>query len=241
VYYQVGGIAVYNTIAYEALLVNRNVIPTSSIGVDWQVLPSGGGGGVSSLQGGTGALTMSSPDATFTLVGNDIQMAITFPTVELQFGSFLSDTVQGIPFINTEYLPIFSTQVVATNNIGLGFSPGVSTSIEVLDRVVYKVSYSVYLFNNTPLSDAIVNVYLLINSIAVDDTNTEVRLGTLATNPYANIFKEYYVSVPSVNSTIGLGAVADVATVFFQQLPAVVGPPVIPLAPSIVFNIQQMS
>jgi hypothetical protein len=75
VYYQVGGIAEYNTIAYEALQQNRNVIPTSSIGVDWNVLPSGGGG-VSSLNSLAGALVLTSPDAsiTITLNANDIEL-----------------------------------------------------------------------------------------------------------------------------------------------------------------------
>jgi hypothetical protein len=239
VYYQVGGIAEYNTIAYQALTANRDVIPTSSIGTDWSVLPSGGGGGVSSLVGGTGALTMSSGEATFTLAGNDIQMAIAFPIYQLQYGTFLADTTNNIsgPFV--EYKPFFSTKGIATPNIGVGFGFG-DTNIVLAVKAVYKVSYSVSLFNNSPLSDAIVNVYLILDGVAVDDTNTEVRLGTLATNPYANIFKEYYFSCGD-GSTIGLGANADVNTVFFQKQPAVVGPPPIPLAPSIVFNIQQMS
>ena len=118
VYYQVGGIAEYNTIAYQALTANRNVVPTSSIGVDWSVLPSGGGGGVSSLVGGTGALTMSSGEATFTLVGNDIQMAITFPAPPVVVDSLNSLT--GTIAIDTNAKSTIQIQTFSTNiTVGL--------------------------------------------------------------------------------------------------------------------------
>ena len=104
VYYNAGDIATYNTIAYQALQANINVIPTS-LAPNWQVLPSGGGTGVSSLVGGTGALTMYSPDATFTLNGNQIDMAITFPPPIVQYPSFISDAIpdQTIELNTTTY------------------------------------------------------------------------------------------------------------------------------------------
>jgi len=79
VYYDIGGIASYNGIVYQALLANRNIVPTT-LAPNWQVLPSGGGAGVSSLETLTGAITLSSPTATFTTSGNDIALTITYPT-----------------------------------------------------------------------------------------------------------------------------------------------------------------
>lgn len=57
VYYDVGNIASYNGIVYQALLANRNVVPTG-LAPNWQLLPSGVAG-VSSLSALTGAITIA--------------------------------------------------------------------------------------------------------------------------------------------------------------------------------------
>lgn len=80
VYYKTGDIATYNTTPYQALQPNVDVVPTG-LAPNWVVLPSGGGGGVSSLSGGTGALTQSCLNGTYSLVGNNIELAIAYPVV----------------------------------------------------------------------------------------------------------------------------------------------------------------
>lgn len=75
-YYKVGDIATYNTIAYQALQPNQNVPPLPA-NPSWQVLPSGGGAGVSSLSGLTGVITQSVVSGgSYANVGNDIQLTL---------------------------------------------------------------------------------------------------------------------------------------------------------------------
>ena len=88
VYYDVGNIASYNGIVYQALLANRNVVPTT-LAPNWQLLPAPAGAGVSSLETLTGAITLSSPTATFTTAGNDIAMTIAYPVAPV-------DSVNGL-------------------------------------------------------------------------------------------------------------------------------------------------
>lgn len=78
-YYNTGNIVSYNAINYSALQANVNVVPTT-LAPNWVVLPPPSGAGVSSLVGGTGALTMSVVNGSANLVGNDIQLAIAYPT-----------------------------------------------------------------------------------------------------------------------------------------------------------------
>jgi len=77
--YLVGDIASYNGVIYEALQVNTNVLPTT-LAPNWQVLP-GSSGGVTSLEGLAGAVTLSvvGGGGTYANVGNDVQL--TFPVV----------------------------------------------------------------------------------------------------------------------------------------------------------------
>ena len=79
VYYQLGDIATLGSIDYQALQPNINVLP-SLLAPNWQLLPSPSGSGVSSLSTLTGAITQSCSSGTYTTVGNDIALAITFPT-----------------------------------------------------------------------------------------------------------------------------------------------------------------
>jgi hypothetical protein len=78
-YYNTGNIVSYQTINYSALQANINQVPTG-LAPNWQVLPAPSGAGVSSLIGGTGALTMSINSGTASLVGNDVQLDIAYPT-----------------------------------------------------------------------------------------------------------------------------------------------------------------
>ena len=81
VYYNTGNIVSYQTINYSALQANINEVPTG-LAPNWQVLPAPSGAGVSSLVGGTGALTMSLVNGgTIALAGNDVQLDIPVPVV----------------------------------------------------------------------------------------------------------------------------------------------------------------
>jgi len=112
--YRVGDIAEYQTIAYSALQNNTNIIPTT-LAPNWLVLPAPVGAGVSSLVGGTGALTMSIPTGgSVALVGNDVALSITYPTpIDIDFEGLQNKL--GIITI----LPLTSdTIALASNNDG---------------------------------------------------------------------------------------------------------------------------
>jgi hypothetical protein len=112
--YRVGDIAVYQTIAYSALQNNTNIIPTT-LAPNWVVLPAPVGAGVSSLVGGTGALTMSIPTGgSVALVGNDVALSISYPTpIDIDFEGLQNKL--GIITI----LPLTSdTIALASNNDG---------------------------------------------------------------------------------------------------------------------------
>jgi hypothetical protein len=116
VYYDVGGIASYNGIVYQALLANVNVIPTSSLGVDWQLLPAPAGAGVSSLETLTGAITLSCSSGTYANVGNDIGLTIAFPVPPLTAINGLT----GAPVIDTLARSTIEVQTISPNiQVGL--------------------------------------------------------------------------------------------------------------------------
>jgi hypothetical protein len=113
VYYNLGDIATFNSINYEALLPNINVVPTG-LAPHWQVLPAGVGAGVSSLETLTGAITMSCSSGTYTTAGNDINLAIVIPVPT----PFLSD---GIVEIHTGVV-----DVLVETGIFLGATPQIT-------------------------------------------------------------------------------------------------------------------
>jgi len=109
--YRVGDIAVYETITYSALLPNTNIVPTT-LAPNWVVLPSPSGGGVSSLVGGTGALTMSIPTGgTVALVGNDVELNIAFPDIDFEGLQNKLGIITILPFTS-------DTVALASNNDG---------------------------------------------------------------------------------------------------------------------------
>jgi len=124
VYYDIGGIASYNGIVYQALQANRNVVPTT-LAPNWQVLPSGGGAGVSSLETLTGAITLSSPTATFTTAGNDIALTITYPTAVPSVNG-LTGAITIEPDVDTTLEIITDTSNTITASLAAG-SRGIYT------------------------------------------------------------------------------------------------------------------
>ena len=104
VYYDIGGIASYNGIVYQALQANRNVVPTT-LAPNWQLLPAPVGAGVSSLETLTGAITLSSPTATFTTAGNNIALTITYPvppTPQVYQATYYKSVQQNLISPNTD-------------------------------------------------------------------------------------------------------------------------------------------
>jgi len=82
VYYKLNDIAIYNTVTYQALQANVNVIPTT-LAPNWVVLPVAGAG-VSSLNALTGALSLvAGSNMTVTPAGSNITLnAKNFPITE---------------------------------------------------------------------------------------------------------------------------------------------------------------
>jgi hypothetical protein len=80
VYYQTGNVVSYNTVLYQALQANINVVPSGGA-PNWQVVPTPTSSGVASLSGGSGILTQSCLNGTYSLVGNNIELAIAYPVV----------------------------------------------------------------------------------------------------------------------------------------------------------------
>lgn len=116
VYYKLGDIAYEGSTAYQALQPNINVVPTSSLGVDWQVLPAPAGAGVSSLETLTGAITMSCSAGTYTTAGNDIALTIAFPAAPLTAINGLT----GAPVIDTLANSTIEVQTISPNiQVGL--------------------------------------------------------------------------------------------------------------------------
>jgi hypothetical protein len=71
-----------NNSAYALSLSSLTGGSDPSASADWELVPNGSAvAGVSSLETLTGAITLSSSDATFTPNGQDIVMGITFPTL----------------------------------------------------------------------------------------------------------------------------------------------------------------
>jgi hypothetical protein len=115
VYYDVGGIASYNGIVYQALLANVNVPPVP-VNPSWQVLPAPAGAGVSSLETLTGAITLSCSSGTYTNVGNDIGLTIAFPAAPLTAINGLT----GAPVIDTLARSTIEVQTISPNiQVGL--------------------------------------------------------------------------------------------------------------------------
>jgi hypothetical protein len=145
--YRVGDIAVYGTTNYEALQANTNVIP-SSLAPNWQVLPAPVGAGVSSLVGGTGALTMSIPTGgTVALVGNDVALSIAYPTNTVYQATYYKTTAQNLTSGNTD---ITFDGVGSWNNDG-GYITHTSgtTAFTVVQTGLYQLEfYVVVLLNN---------------------------------------------------------------------------------------------
>jgi hypothetical protein len=83
------GLFVQSSLVNNSYAVLQNVTggadPSVALAPNWVAFPpsGGGGGGVSSLETLTGAITLSSPTATFANVGQDIQMTISYPTASL--------------------------------------------------------------------------------------------------------------------------------------------------------------
>ena len=156
--YRVGDIAVYQTIAYSALQDNTNVIP-STLAPNWQVLPAPVGAGVSSLVGGTGALTMSIPTGgTVALVGNDVALSIAYPINAVYQATYYKTTVQNLTSGNTDVS--FDGEGSWNNPNGYITHTNGTTDFTVVQTGLYQMEfYVVVLVNNgawtnVPLSSA---------------------------------------------------------------------------------------
>ena len=142
--YRVGDIAVYGTTNYEALQANTNVIP-SSLAPNWQVLPAPVGAGVSSLVGGTGALTMSIPTGgSVALVGNDVALSI--PSPQVYQATYYKTTVQSLTSPNTD---ITFDGVGSWNNDGgyITHTNG-TTAFTVVQTGLYQLDFNVLVLAN---------------------------------------------------------------------------------------------
>ena len=91
VYYNLDDTVAYQGTTYKALQANINVVPTT-LAPNWELVVVGV---VDSLSGGTGALTQSCINGTYTLSSNNIELAITYPTPPTAtWGSFFGTTTQ---------------------------------------------------------------------------------------------------------------------------------------------------
>lgn len=115
VFYKVGDIANYGSIAYQALQPNQNVAPLPA-NPAWQVLPAPAGAGVSSLSTLTGAITQSCSAGTYTTAGNDIALTIAFPAAPLTAINGLT----GAPVIQNPARSTIEVQTISPNiQVGL--------------------------------------------------------------------------------------------------------------------------
>ena len=149
VYYDIGGIASYNGIVYQALQANRNIVPTT-LAPNWQVLPSGGGAGVSSLETLTGAITLSSPTATFANTGNNIELTIQYPvppTPQVYQSTYYKTTTQNLTSGNTDVS--FDGVGVWSNPNGYITHTNGTNDFTVVQTGLYQLEfYVVVLLNN---------------------------------------------------------------------------------------------
>jgi len=156
--YRVGDIAVYGTTNYEALQANTNVIP-STLAPNWQVLPAPVGAGVSSLVGGTGALTMSIPTGgTVALVGNDVALSIAYPINAVYQATYYKTTVQNLTSGNTDIT--FDGVGAWSNPNGYITHTNGTTDFTVVQTGLYQMEFYIFVlvnngaWTNTPLSSA---------------------------------------------------------------------------------------
>ena len=120
VYYDVGGIASYNGIVYQALLANRGVVPTG-LAPNWAVLASGAG--VSSLNTLTGAITIDgakdgthSPSIIVDKVGQEVAIYTKvlsqygFNTIAITSATTLVSITLPEPYLDNSYSTFISLQ-----------------------------------------------------------------------------------------------------------------------------------
>lgn len=174
-YYKTNDVATYNTIAYQALQPNQNVVP-STLAPNWQVLPSGGGGGVDSLSGGTGVLTQSCLNGTYSLVGNNIELAITYPAVPpaptTSYGSFYSSTTQLLT-PSAETILTYDNRSLSSGDITPDGGIYPTRGIVVADAGVYKFLFSIQV-DRSGGGTGDFQAYVKVNSVAVPETNTQI-------------------------------------------------------------------
>jgi len=231
VYYKVGDRVIYNTTNYEALQANINVAPTT-LAPNWQVLPPPVAG-VTSLSGGTGALTQSCINGTYTLSGGNIELAITYPVAPtLTYANLYSLVTQNITPLDTVVLLAFENVRSSGGSFGLPTPP--YTEIFINESGSYLINFILQV-DKTTAGFGTLNAYLLVNGTPLDYTGVSTDINLPDEHQLTG---EYILNLIS-GDYVGVGATTNDTGLRILNIP--VSPPTVTVdVPSFNFNITKL-